>query len=145
MLRLIGSAFAAVFLFISPLAAKEIGIGLGAIGTQALSGTVQGVQSQTGAGSVTAIAGVGVAGASSGQEASGIGAAFGVAACNGNNCGSAAGNAQQNQTAGTAFGFSAALGGALSGATGVASGQSVGESIGAGQTLYNYGSIFAGP
>jgi hypothetical protein len=140
-------AFAALaaFLAAAPLAAQEIGLGLGSITTGALSGTVQGVQSQSGAGSVTAIAGLGVAGATSGQTASGVGGAFGAAGCNGNDCISAAGNVQQNTTQGAAFGFSGALGGALSGGAGVASGQSIGESIGQGTTTYNYGSIFAQP
>jgi hypothetical protein len=144
---ILASAVALAVLFGDPTASRsqELGIGLGSITTGALSGTVQGVQSQVGAGSLTALAGIGVAGATAGQTATGAGAATGLAACNGNNCASAAGNIQQNTTQGAAAGGSFALGGALSGATGIGAGQSLGESIGQGGTTYNYGSIFAQP
>lgn len=125
--------------------AQQVGLGIGSITTGAASGTVQGVQSQQGAGSVTAIAGIGAAGVASGQTASGSGAALGAATCNGSTCASAAGNQQQNATGGGTLAGSFALGGALSGAAGAGVGQSVGSSIGAGQTQFNYGALFAAP
>jgi len=136
---------AALAAFALPATAQAIGLGLGQIGPQALSGTVQGVQSETASGSLAALAGITAGGATSGQTASGIGGSFGTAGCNGNDCASVAGNAQQNSTLGQTQTFGAALGLAGSLAAGGSSGQSIGESIGSGQTLYNYGSIFVSP
>lgn len=125
--------------------AQQVGLGIGSITTGALSGTVQGVQSNQGAGSVTAIAGLGAAGVVSGQTASGSGAALGAATCNGSTCASAAGNQQQNATGGGTLAGSFALGGALSGAAGVGAGQSVGSSVGGGNTQFDYLALFAAP
>lgn len=140
------AAAAAIALFASTnVNAQQVGLGVGSITTGALSGTVQGVQSQQGAGSVTAIAGLGLAGVASGQTASGQGAAAGAATCNGSTCASVAGNQQQNATGGGTLAGSFALGGALSGAAGQGTGGSVGSSVGAGQTQFNYLALFAAP
>lgn len=133
-------------LFFAPLAsAQEIGIGVGSIGTQALSGTVQGVQSGGQVAGLSAIAGITAAGVASGQTASGSGGALGAASCNGNDCVSAAANTQQNLTQGFSVGGSFSLGGAASAFQGANVGQSIGESIGAGQTQFDYVSLFAQP